>query len=120
LTFFRGYGTAIVNLCISALDVFLCDDEWHEPVASEVGGIGARARQFEFSTLAVIADAAGAPFTANKMKFAAPTAHDSKLYWHALIMLRRMGLDSGTWQRIAITLPKEATLGRCSPRFPSI
>ena len=27
-------GTAVVNLCISALDVFLRDDEWNEPIAS--------------------------------------------------------------------------------------
>src|SRR6476660_8884117 len=92
---------------ISAYPRWMCSSatiEWHEPVASEAGGIGAHACQFEFSTLAVIADAAGAPFTANKMKFAAPTAHDSKLYWHALIMRRRMGLDSGSWRQIPITL----------------
>ena len=76
------------------LDVFLSDDEWHEPVASEVCGIGAHACQLEFFTLAIVTDAAGAPFTDNKMKFVAPTAHDSELYWHAVIM-HVGGPDSG-------------------------
>lgn len=92
--------------------MFFCDDEWHEPVASEVGGMGARACQFEFFTNAIITDATGAPFSANEMKFAAPTAYDSILYWHAAIMLRRKELDSGFlaihrhithWESLAVT-----------------
>jgi len=86
---FRCNGTAIFNVRVSALDVFFSDDEWHDPVASEVGGMGAHACQLEFFTLAIITDAAGIPFTDDKMKFAAPTANDSKLYWHAFTMLRR-------------------------------
>ena len=107
------HGTTIVNVCISPLDVFLCDDEWHEPVTSEVGGIGAHACQFEFFTLAVVTDAAGAPFTANKMKFAAPTAQNSKLHWHAVIMLRRKG--AGFWYLAInpVAVEKVTEFGAC-------
>lgn len=74
---FSLYGTAVVNLCVSALDVFFCDNEGNEPIRPEVGRIGTHTYQFEFLALTVIADVAGAPFSANEMKFAAPAAHDS-------------------------------------------
>ena len=51
---FRCDGPTIFHICISAMDVFLSDDEWHEPVASEVGGVGAHACQLTFFADALV------------------------------------------------------------------
>ena len=83
-------GTAIPKVGVPALEIFVRNNAGRKHSALKGDGVDTRQNtgNFEFSSGAVITDAAAFSFAANEMKFAVSTAHDSKPNWHLVIMLR--------------------------------